>query len=168
MLFGLFGLAFPNCGGGGPIDTATPTDTVWPTAIEIACDDSQSPDRWTYVIGADGDPLEAQLTTVLLGETIDLQLKEEHFMSAPSFSPERNTDIMVAELDVVYDEDDLILGETTLFRCTDFGSGDMAWRIDIWDSAGNLGYCAVFSTDARNLNTFENASACETLQLTES
>jgi hypothetical protein len=43
----------------------------------------------------------------------------------------------------------------------------MAWRIDIWDTNGNLGYCAVFSTDARNLSAFDNASACETLQLSE-
>lgn len=167
MLFGLFGLAFPNCGGVSPTDTSTPVETVWPTAIEIACDDSQSPDRWTYVIGADGDPLESQLTTVLLGETVDLQLREEHFLSAPSFSPERDTDIMVAELDVVYDPDDVVLGESTLFRCSDFGSGDMAWRIDIWDTNGNLGYCAVFSTDAQNLSAFNNAAACATLELSE-
>lgn len=166
MFFGLLGLTFSDCSGGST-DTGTPVNSLNPTAIEIACDDSQSPDQWQYVIGADGGVLEGQITTVLLGDTVDLQLREEHFLSEPSFSPERNTDLLIGEFDVVYDEEDVVLGETTLFRCSDFGSGDMAWRIDLWDENGNLGYCAVFSTNNNNLRAFENATNCQTLQLTE-
>ncbi|MED5374117.1 MAG: hypothetical protein VX899_24080 [Myxococcota bacterium] len=165
VLFGLLGVLFPNCAGGVD-DTGVAVNTVWPTDIRIECDDSLSPDLWTYEISANGDPDYAELHTVLVGDTIDEQISEIHPLNGPDYVGEQLGWAYDTSLEVVFDEDDVVLGGSTLLRCSDFASGDLAWRLNIWDTEGRLGYCAVFSTDNQNLRVFENTDSCDVLTLT--
>ncbi len=144
MLFGLFGLLFPDCVPSLPSDSGYDTGdyrTVWLQGLSISCDVF----GWTYEITAwtdspDNPPDSGTLTMQL----IESGYYETHPLPAAVWSDETLDWSIVLDLERVYSEDDLVAGESTLMPCTDTDSG-MNWHIELLND--DTMDCAVFGTE---------------------
>jgi hypothetical protein len=144
MFFGLFGLLFPDCVPEVVRDSSYDTGdyrTVWLQGVTINCDVF----GWRYDLIAwtdspDNPPDSGTLTMQML----DGGYYEIHPLPEPSWSEGDQHWEYLLELERVYAEDDLVLGQTTLMPCTEVDGG-MNWHLELLND--DTMDCAVFGTD---------------------
>ena len=150
MLFGLFGLLFPECVPSVSTDTGDTGDfqTAWIAGIRFACDAS----GWNYEVIAWGEPGDGVL------EIYDESSahSEAHPMALPEWSDDDQAWIYSVSLDRVGETDEVVEGESTWFACTD-ADGGVNWHIVVNDLDGNQEDCAVFGSSPETLG-FEECS----------
>ncbi|HJN73959.1 MAG TPA: hypothetical protein QGF58_08515 [Myxococcota bacterium] len=144
MLFGLFGLLFPECVPSMSTDTADTSDpqTAWIAGIRFTCD----PEGWSYEIIAWGEPGDGTLEIYDESTNYD----EAHEMTLPDWSDDEQAWIYTVELERVHAEEDVVASESTLFACTD-SDGGVNWHIIVEDLDGNEEDCAVFGSSPETL-----------------
>lgn len=144
MLFGLFGLLFPECVPTVTTDTGDSGDdqTAWIVGIRFACDAT----AWSYEVVAWGEPGDGTLE--IYDETSDYV--EAHQMFAPEWDEDSQEWVYTLILDRVAEESEVVEGESTIYPCTD-ADGGLNWHIVVEDVDGNEEDCAVFGSSPEDL-----------------
>ena len=148
MLFGLFGLLFPECVPTVTQDTGDTggEQTAWIVGIQFACDAT----GWTYEITAWGEPGDGWLAIYEEGT----EYWEFHDMPAPVWNDAAQNWTYTLDLARVGDPDDVEQGESTVYGCTGATSG-LNWHIIVDDIDGNQEDCAVFGSSPETLGFTE-------------
>ncbi|MCP4810620.1 MAG: hypothetical protein GY913_33185 [Proteobacteria bacterium] len=143
MMFGLFGMLFPECAPSLPADTGDSgtEQTVWLVNMSLGCEVG----TWFYELEAWGD---AGGGTIEIFH-MDGSYSEAHPLQFPEWSDDRQSWLYNIELDRVGQQSDVVLGESTNFNCLDFE--ELNWHIALEDSQGDEQDCAVFGVSPETL-----------------
>lgn len=141
MLYGLFGLLFPQCTPSFDYDTGDTGDaSVWLVNMTLGCEAGV----WGYELEAWGDAGGGTLETFLE----DGSYSEAHPLEFPEWSDERQSWLYTVELERVT-QANVVLGQSTAFNCLDFN--EMNWHIVLEDTVGVEQTCAVFGVSPETL-----------------